>query len=104
MKKPDFTKEQLDWLIDKLRLPCCHVTGEHDPTHFVDRKYICDIQIAKSWERLVVALGLAEVVKQEPYIDSVRITDDRIQPRPESGCGWCSREGIKGPLPVKREQ
>lgn len=52
-------------------LPCCHVTGMHDPQHYEERTYICEIQKTKAFERFAKDLGVNPVVRMEP------------------GCGWC---------------
>jgi len=67
-----------------LYLPCCHVTGMHDPEHYRDGKYICDGQKAGAFERFCTDLGVNPVVRMKP------------------GCFWCTEhpeyrrgEGIK---------
>ena len=52
-------------------IPCCHTTGMHDPNHFEERKYICESQKGKAFERLCKDL------KINP------ITRSRCE------CGWC---------------
>lgn len=44
MNKVKFTKEQLEYLEEIFAIPCCHVSGTHDPIHYQERKYICGIQ------------------------------------------------------------
>ena len=84
--QPEFTDEQVAWLRDVLQLRCCHVTGDHDPLHFKEQRYICDMQQGAAWTRAVLALGfddLAIPATVEPY----------------DGCFWCSRrpERANGP-------
>lgn len=43
---------------DMLWLPCCHLTGEHNPEHYKDRKGICNFQKAKALERFCKELGV----------------------------------------------
>jgi hypothetical protein len=52
-------------------LPCCHVTGMHDPDHFESKSSICDIQKAEALERICKELGINPETKSK--ID----------------CGWC---------------
>lgn len=52
-------------------LPCCHVTGMHDPGHFREGKYICADQKANAFERLCRSLGINPKTRSEPH------------------CGWC---------------
>ena len=76
--QPEFTDEQIAWLRDVLRVRCCHVTGDHDPLHFKEQRYICEMQQGAAWTRAVLALGfddLAEPAGVEPY----------------DGCFWCQR-------------
>lgn len=56
---------------DLLTLPCCHVTGMHDPNHYEDGKYVCEKQIAEAFENLCRELEINPVVKHN------------------SNCGWC---------------
>ena len=37
---------------------CCHVTGEHDPSHFVEGRHLCGFQKTEAWHRAVLLLGL----------------------------------------------
>ena len=61
-----------------LYLPCCHVTGMHDPQHFDERKYICPEQKENAFIRFCKDLGVNPIVRSK--ID----------------CGWC------GDYPSKR--
>jgi len=54
-----------------LYIPCCHITGMHDPQHFVERKGICEYQKAEALERFCKDLGINPVVRSAP------------------GCCWC---------------
>lgn len=106
MKRPDFTQEQIDYLIGILRLPCCHVTGMHDPTHYEERRYVCDFQKATAWERAVSVLGLAERYNSEHCGTSVRNIDHRLGPWPEDDCYWCNKYGAtkrRGPQPIREK-
>jgi hypothetical protein len=65
-------------------IPCCHITGMHDPNHFENREYICNNQRATAFERLCKDLGINPVV------------------RSDMDCGWCNEyphyrkgEGLK---------
>ena len=53
-------------------IPCCHVSGMHDPMHFSERRYVCQSQKAEAFERLC--------------------RDLEINPQTKSkmDCGWCS--------------
>lgn len=46
---------RLDLLADVCRLlkpACCHVTGDHDPRHYVDGSYVCFYQKADAFDRV----------------------------------------------------
>ena len=74
MKPPKFSKAQLAYLHSILRVGCCHVSGMHDPTHFLERPdAVCDIQRRNAYDHAIVALGF----KLEPGIA-------------DEDCGWCS--------------
>ena len=47
-------------------LPCCHESGMHDPCHFEERRYICESQKSKAYERLMKSLEINPVVRSEP--------------------------------------
>ena len=51
---------------DLLWLPCCHVTGMHDPIHFELSKYICSRQKALALERLCKKIGINPKTKSDP--------------------------------------
>ena len=40
----------------------CHVTGTHDPTHTLH--YMCNIQKAQAFDRIIAALGMKEPMRQ----------------------------------------
>lgn len=75
------TDEQLTALRDLIAPPCCHITGEHDPTHFVEGRYICQHQMAYAYKRLRHALGIPTIQPDEA--------------KPVTGCGWCERHQAK---------
>jgi hypothetical protein len=84
-----FTPEQLAWLVDVARPRCCHVTGEHDPTHFAAGRYVCSFQLAEVAWRLLAALGL----EAEPA-DRGHHCQRRVDPAmaiPRTGCHQCAR-------------
>lgn len=72
----DFTPAQLEWLRQMLTPRCCHVSGDHDPTHFKERRYVCEIQQAERYRALRAALNLGDA-KPEEAIEA------------DGGCGWC---------------
>lgn len=51
-------EDLLQQLSDAARPRCCHMTGEHDPRHFVEGKYLCEQQKAQAWHRVILLLGL----------------------------------------------
>ena len=65
-------KEMLQILELWAYLPCCHVSGMHDPEHFQKRTGICSSQKAEAFERLCLDLGI------NPETKSKR------------DCGWCA--------------
>lgn len=68
MTKKTYTIKEIEKL---LWLPCCHLSGMHDPLHFQERKGICHNQKVKALERLCKALKINPKVKSDP------------------DCGWC---------------
>lgn len=54
-----------------LYLPCCHVSGTHDPRHFEERTSICNRQESEAMTRFCKALGINPVTRSDPE------------------CGWC---------------
>lgn len=75
MSAPEFTEEQRAYLRDLLRPRCCHVTGEHDPRHFVEGRYVCEIQASEAWNRACQEL-FGEQFGPEDAL-------------PKEDCGWC---------------
>lgn len=65
-EKPEFTDEQLEWLRYILRLECCHVTGTHDPNHFVERGAYCNYMLRDAFIRIVEALDINVVRTSSP--------------------------------------
>jgi len=57
----EFSSKHLKAIEELARLPCCHVSGEHDPIHFEER-----LQKYKAFDRLCKALGINPEVKSEP--------------------------------------
>ena len=51
-------EDLLQKLSDAARPGCCHTTGEHDPSHFTEGKYLCEDQKAQAWHRVILLLGL----------------------------------------------
>lgn len=81
MKRPRFSREQLAYLRDLLTPRCCHVTGMHDPQHFDDKKYVCELQMSTAYLRARHDLGFG---KPKPA-DAVPVSD----------CGWCASDEHK---------
>ena len=101
---PLFTPAQIEYLAGILRLPCCHVTGMHDPRHYEERRYVCDIQKSRAYDKAVIALGLAEVDRQPQRRDTATNFDESIAPFPDEDCYWCGQyEATKrsGPQPIR---
>lgn len=74
-----------------LWIPCCHMTGMHDPCHFEEGKYICESQKAHALERFCKEISINPKVKSKP------------------DCNWCKNpeKNIKGdgmPLLETEEQ
>lgn len=76
-------------LAGMLDVECCHITGEHNPTHFEDGKYVCSQQMADTFAFLRIRAGLT-------------IKPDRAYPK--QGCGWCEGKGIEGPVLIHSMQ
>jgi hypothetical protein len=85
------TPEQIEWLLDLARPRCCHVTGEHDPRHFVDRRYVCRDQMAAIAWRLRIALGVDEVREVRPGVDRRWVNPEEAVSM--AGCHWCDSAG-----------
>ena len=75
--RPSFNDTQLAWLEAALRPPCCHVTGEHNPRHWMQAGTVCQMQKADAYDRIREALGLGKVTA----------SDGRAEPQ----CRWCTR-------------
>ena len=71
-----FSAEQLTWLTDMLTPRCCHTVGLHDGHHFREQRYVCELQMAKQYHALRVALGLRPIPEPAEAIS-------------EEGCFWC---------------
>jgi hypothetical protein len=56
-----------------LTIPCCHISGMHDPYHFDNKDYVCNDQLKEAFFSLLDRLGI-EWVKVES----------------RKGCGWCN--------------
>ena len=69
MNEKTYTKKEIE---EMLWLPCCHVTGMHDPVHFEERKYICERQKSEALERLCKKIGINPKTCSDPE------------------CGWCA--------------
>lgn len=61
----NFTKKQLKYLKEIFTIPCCHITGTHDPGHYSERKYICTSQKSKALERGCKKLGINPETKSD---------------------------------------
>lgn len=84
-----FTPEQLDFLVDIAKPRCCHVTGEHDPTHFAAGRYVCSFQLAEIAWRLLSALGLEAEPAELGHYRQRRV--DPASASPRAGCPQCER-------------
>lgn len=83
-----FTDEQLAWLVDIATPRCCHTTGEHDPKHFLERKYVCRGQLAEVAYRLREALGLdAEPLDRGHYLQRWVGPSEAVS---RTGCQQCA--------------
>ena len=83
-----FTAEQLAWLADIARPRCCHITGEHDPNHFVERRFVCRDQISEVALRLREALGLDDTPVDRGHYLQRRVDPSEAVGR--TGCEWCN--------------
>ena len=68
MAEKTYTAKEIEEI---LWLPCCHVSGMHDPVHFQERKYVCEHQKTEALERLCKKLGI------------------NLQTKADPDCGWC---------------
>lgn len=60
MKK--YTAKEIEKM---LWIPCCHVSGEHNPTHYQERKGPCYMQIRDAFKRFCKELGINPETKSE---------------------------------------
>ena len=89
-----FTDEQLAWLADIATPRCCHATGEHNPRHFLDKRYVCYDQLAEVAYRLREALGLdGEPVDRGHYLQR-RVDPSTAVSR--VGCPQCEQAANTG--------
>ena len=84
MSVPEFTSEQMIWLKTMLWPRCCHITGEHDPRHFLDGKYVCSLQESQRYIALRKALGLPLL---HPDKEWPGVPPEEAVSKP--GCYWC---------------
>ena len=68
----DSVKEIIEILELWLYIPCCHIDGMHDPTHFTKRKYICNHQLADAFKRFCRNLGINPVTRSDPSCSRCR--------------------------------
>ena len=67
-KEKTYTTKEIEKM---LWLPCCHVSGMHDPTHFQERRGVCEIQIVETFKRFCKEIRINPKTKSDPK------------------CGWC---------------
>lgn len=67
-KERTYTAKEIE---EMLTLPCCHISGTHNPTHYQNREYICKDQIADAFENLCRKLLINPKVRHS------------------DNCGWC---------------
>lgn len=76
----EITKKQLREEIEKLiSIPCCHITGMHDPSHFDNKEYVCETQLTKAFINLLKELGI-ERIKVESVKDCYWCNYDKTHP------------------------
>lgn len=85
-----FTPEQIAWLADIATPRCCHTTGEHNPEHFAQRKFVCRDQLSEVAYRLRVALGVGAVADMGHY-EAHWVDPSEALSR--AGCRWCESNG-----------
>ena len=84
------TDEQLAWLADIATPRCCHTTGEHDPSHFKERKFVCRDQLSEVAYRLRDALGLdADPVLWQQRGHYLQRRIDPSEAVSRAGCSRC---------------
>jgi hypothetical protein len=71
-KSSEAVEELCQLLEHWLYIPCCHVTGMHDPQHFEEGRGVCEIQKADAFVRFCKDLSVNPVVRSKP------------------NCGWCN--------------
>ena len=71
-------RAKLEAVREATKLHCCHVTGTHDPTHFEECRYVCQLQKSKAYEEVRKALGMSE--------------SDPAEAVPSSDCYWCNQK------------
>jgi len=54
--------EAIKQIKESIILPCCHISGMHDPEHFDKGTGICDFQIREAFYNLIKFLEIEEVV------------------------------------------
>lgn len=55
---PEFTDEQRVYLEALLAFECCHMTGMHDPKHWMEDGTVCWEGMEKPYKRILEELGL----------------------------------------------
>ena len=63
---PSVERKLIKKIVEKVWIPCCHVSGIHDPVHFEEREYICNRQKAEAFERLCKELEINPKTKSDP--------------------------------------
>lgn len=62
MKRPKFTREQLSWIRWAIIPSCCHVSGEHNPTHFEESpSKVCYLQKYKAYEVFLKRVNMKQM-------------------------------------------
>lgn len=70
-----YTKKEIK---DMLYVECCHVTGMHDPKHFKNKAYVCFLQKARAFERLLKYFGIK-----------------MLKVKSSKECGWCEGKELE---------
>lgn len=86
---PDDLNEALETInrYGLLGVGCCHITGMHNPNHFVNGKFVCEYQLSNGFKLL---RHLARYLDPRP---------GAAEPCP-TRCGWCQE--LDTPIPVGR--
>lgn len=79
--------EQVNWLIDIARPRCCHNSGDHDPRHFAEHRFVCQDQLANVAYRLRVALGCTDILADHKWYRSRRV--DPFEAIKRGSCANC---------------